>query len=400
MRRENPMPVTGALLLTNPRRNRAGSVRSIIARLKNRKHRKSRSRHKSHGRRANGRRVAARLPRTAKGRFTKRRNYRIGKGGLGALAIRMNKRRGHKRNSHKRRRNGFAVVRSNRGFGALAVRMNPGFSGLSSLVGKIPGVGKSLKPYVVPAAVGAVGITLVHFAMQYSMPLILAYSPAVVSQTVLPWIAPVGYTVGAAVVGTALVKLPVPFVSPATKKMIAVGAVIAGAAVDALRYLSESSAPMAGTQLYGEGLWQTVPFGRLSGGGRTLGESNDVTAIHADYADAELTDAARCPADLNPREGQVAKMGASAWRRAFHPIRVTDRSGVALMYSRHAGREGHQWGWLVKLIGFDRFSKLADLPQWQRVNYIKQLRQQAITTADAVLSGRSRGELHGLILAQ
>jgi hypothetical protein len=393
------MPVTGALLLTNPRRNRAGSVSSIIARLKNRKHgRKPKRRANSHGRRAHGKRMARALPRTAKGRFTKRRNYRIGKGGLGALAIRTNRK---KNRSHKRRRNGFAVVRSNRGFGALAVRMNPGFSGLTSMVKRVPFLGSTVAPFIAPAAIGAIGITAVHYAMAFGMPFVLQFAPAALTQTVLPWIAPVGYTVGAAIVGTAIAKLPIPFVSPGTRKAIAVGAVVAGAAVDALRYLSESQAPMAGPQLYGEGLWQTVPFGSLSVGGRTYGETSDAATVQADYRDAELTDAHRCPSDLNPMEGQAALMGPSAWRRAFHPVKVTDRSGAELAYSRHAGRQGHQWGWLVKMLGFDRFSKLAALPTWQRVNYIRQLRQQAITLADSTIAhGRVRGELHGLILAQ
>jgi len=398
------MPVTGALLLTNPRRNRAGSIRSVIARLNRRK----KSRKGSAGRRAHGRRTAARLSRRTNGRFV-RRNYRIGKGGLkrglGALAVRMNKRRGRKasrrsskRSHSKRRRNPFAVVRSNGGFGALAlVRRNGVVSSVSGLVSKVPFLGKSVAPFIAPAVVGAVGITAVHFAMQYGLPLVMQYAPVVVTATILPWVAPIGYTVGGAVVGTAILKLPIPFASPATKKAIAVAAVIGGAAVDALRFWSDDGAASpALSGMYGEGLWQTVPFASLSVGGRTYGEA-DVAAIEADYVDARATDIARCPADLSPREGSAAQMGSSMWRRVFHPVRVTDRSGSDLAFSRHAGREGHRWAWLVRMIGFERFQKLSQMSQWQRQSFIAQLRQKAIQLAD---QAGSRSELHGLILAQ
>lgn len=388
MRRENPMPVTGALLLTNPRKHRAGSVSSIMARLNRSKRRKA-------GRKSASRVARARsMPRTSKGRFTKRRNMRTSKPGLkafGALAVR----------SNARKKNPFAVVRRNGAFGAFAVRTNGVVSMASSLVKKVPFVGSSVAPLIAPAVTGAAAMAVVHYSMQYGLPLVMQFAPMVpvvgplLVGTVLPMIAPIGYTVGGAVVGAALVKLPVPFVSPSTKKALAVGAVVGGAAVDILRFLSADSAPAAPavSGLHG-GLWQSVPFADLSVGGRTYGESG-VAAIEADYADARMSDAQRCPDDFDQMEGPIAMMGADAWRRAFHPIRVTDRSGAELAFSRHAGREGHRWAWLVRMIGFDRFVKLAKLPAWQRQSYIRQLKQRAIS-ADSL----QQSELHGLILAQ
>jgi len=46
--------------------------------------------------------------------------------------------------------------------------------------------------------------------------------------------------------------------------------------------------------------------------------------------------------------------------------------------SRHAGRPGHRYGWIVKMLGFENFQKIASLPPKQRENVISQLQQQAI----------------------
>lgn len=393
------MPSTGALLLANPRRN--SPVASIIARLKkNRAHRRHRG--GSAKQRAHGKRIAARLGRTAKGRFTKKRNLK---------PWHPSRRNAKKKNSRRRNTPGvfsFGALAVRRNFGALAirgnplaVRMNSGLGTITGLVGKVPFLGKTVAPFVAPALVGAVGITAVHFAMQYGLPIIATYAPAFVTTTVLPYIAPLGYTVGAVVVGTAIAKLPIPFVSAETRKMVAVAAVVAGAGVDALRYLSSEGAPaMAGPYgRYGEGLWQAVPFANLSEGGRTFGESAESSACNAEYSDAGLRDAQRCPDDLDPTEGQVGRLGPAAWRRAFHPVRPDGRSGADIAFSRHAGRPGHRWGWLVRMVGFDRFVKLCHLPQAQRISFIKQLRQRALALADGMLS-QQRSTLQGLMLAQ
>jgi hypothetical protein len=48
------------------------------------------------------------------------------------------------------------------------------------------------------------------------------------------------------------------------------------------------------------------------------------------------------------------------------------------MKSRHAGREGHRWGWLIKLVGMDKAQQIAALSPEKRVEVIARLRKAAL----------------------
>jgi len=389
------MPMTGAFLLSNPRRKRraASSVHGIIARLKNR-HRPRRRSNRKHGRRRNLRPwiPTLRANRRRGARRTNRRHGRRRKNGIAlrqnGLVVRANRGRGRRRSNRRgRRKNG------------IATRLNPGFGMITNLVKKVPLIGTTIAPYIAPALVGGVAITAVHFALAYGLPLIQAYAPAVITDTILPYVAPIGYTVGGVLVGAAIAKLPIPMMSANTRKMIAVAAVVGGAAVDAMRYLTSDSTPMAG--LGDGGMWQVVPFAGISAGSRTYGDQ-DASAVSREYADTRPADALKAPDDLDSFEGESALMGAGAWQARFQAVRAPLRTGDD-PFSRYAGRQGHRWGWAIALLqrpnepvgtGFARFQSLVAMAPGQRRAFIRKLRGHAISLVE------QPSELNGLMLTQ
>jgi hypothetical protein len=100
------------------------------------------------------------------------------------------------------------------------------------------------------------------------------------------------------------------------------------------------------------------------------------------YGSAELADAQHAGADLDVAEGQAACAGPQEWTNRFGhpPHRVNAMGGSPGAPSHLAGRRGHRWGWLIKLIGFKKFQRLAALPPKQRLTLIKKMRSAAIIT--------------------
>lgn len=95
------------------------------------------------------------------------------------------------------------------------------------------------------------------------------------------------------------------------------------------------------------------------------------------YGDASLADAKACTCVMMPDEVAAAKAGKMAYIRKFGTSPRNLKSGQSLM-SRHAGRPGHRYGWIVKMLGFENFQKIASLPPKKRESVISQLQQQAI----------------------
>lgn len=378
--RKNPMPLSGALYLTNPKRKKAKKSRKaksrkasalsrVIAKLNGMKRRRAR---KSKSYKRNGLAAATinglALRRNRKhARKAKRNGLAFRRNGLAfrknGLALRMNRKhhRKHSRKHHRKaKRNGLAL-RAN-GLSMLAP--------VQRIVAKVPVIGKPISGYVMPVALGAASLAGVHFALKYGMP----YVPAAIADR----IAPVEYTAGGVVVG-AVVQF-VPGLKPADKKALQAAAVLGGAAVDLFRYFSGQSD--LGAHSFGDGgAWQLA--------GDDLGA--DVAAISADYSDASAVDAAQSGEDLDVQEGQAAVRGASMWRRMFPCAGSMGRSSGAS--SRHAGRHGHRWAWLIKAIGWDNFRKIAALPKAQRVKFLSELRAMAIEKAQAALAAGSASSL-------
>lgn len=108
------------------------------------------------------------------------------------------------------------------------------------------------------------------------------------------------------------------------------------------------------------------------------------------YGSAELADAQHAGADLDVAEGQAACAGPQEWMNRFGhpPHRVNAMGGAKGSASHLAGRRGHRWGWLIKMIGFKKFQKLAALPPDQRLRLIKKMRAAAIATMKQEMKAR------------
>lgn len=97
----------------------------------------------------------------------------------------------------------------------------------------------------------------------------------------------------------------------------------------------------------------------------------------SEYGDASVADAKACTCQMMPDEVAAAKAGKAAYIRKFGQSPKNLRTSQSLM-SRHAGRPGHRYGWIVKMLGFENFQQIASLPPKQREIVISQLQQQAI----------------------
>ena len=114
---------------------------------------------------------------------------------------------------------------------------------------------------------------------------------------------------------------------------------------------------------------------------------------HGMYHDASMHDVVFSGFDMAPEEcgailggeaGMTATFGAPVprryarnWRRRrFRGVRVPPNFAV----SRHAGLPGHRWGWLIKMIGWERTMELVRMPPDARQQYLRQLKEHAITT--------------------
>lgn len=108
------------------------------------------------------------------------------------------------------------------------------------------------------------------------------------------------------------------------------------------------------------------------------------------YGSAELADAQHAGADLDVAEGQAACAGPQEWMNRFGhpPHRVNAMGGAKGSASHLAGRRGHRWGWLIKMIGFKKFQKLAALPPDQRLRLVKKMRAAAIATMKQEMKAR------------
>lgn len=107
----------------------------------------------------------------------------------------------------------------------------------------------------------------------------------------------------------------------------------------------------------------------------------------SDYAGSSPADALYSGADLDLEEGQAACAGQSAYQAKFGhpPVRISAMGGQ-VTHSHLAGRQGHRWGWLVKMVGFNRFQQIAALPPAQRLAILRKMRAAALAAYKQELS--------------
>jgi hypothetical protein len=114
------------------------------------------------------------------------------------------------------------------------------------------------------------------------------------------------------------------------------------------------------------------------------------TACAAQYSDAMAGDAQYSGADFSAAEGQALMDGPGAWMKRFGKP-ATRATGVRSSVSRHAGKEGHRWGWLIKLVGMEKAKQIAALPPEKRLAVIDGLRKQAVSSLANLMAAQAAG---------
>jgi hypothetical protein len=99
-----------------------------------------------------------------------------------------------------------------------------------------------------------------------------------------------------------------------------------------------------------------------------------------DYGAALLSDARHLEVgayrvDMTEPEREMTAKHATLtdWFRCWTPA-MQERIGQSIF----AGMAGHRWGWLIQVIGYDKFREVARLPEGDRLNYIQRARIYAI----------------------
>ena len=426
--RTNGAPLSGALFVSNPvRRKTSRKAARKVARKRNVAARKSVPKRRKNRRNASASGATKTRRLAALRALRNRRNGRIGtrtnRRNFSVVANRrkrvtksrrrtgLRKRRTTRRNARvtaarPNRRNRVVRNRSmtrnrsvRRNTNAMVAFGNKLSTPLQRIVGKVPVLGSIAKQFVAPLVIGAAA-GAVHY---YGVMSLQRFAPAVAER-----IRPVQFTVtGSLVAGILLAGGKIPGlkkVSAQTRQQIAAAALILGGGLDTYRFLSAKMGDLgAEVPLYdysglGMDLGAEVPLYDYGDGG-----AFDVVGLGAlamngqpvSYEAAEFLDAAAAPADLSVEEGEAALAGAGYYASTFGECPVTrSRRGDGM--STLAGRPGHRFGWLIKLIGFDRFQKVAALPPQERVALIGQMKQHAINLADQKKVEEEAGSLSGL----
>jgi len=327
-----------------------------------------------------------------------------------------------------------AARRNPSGFGALALRKNPasmllgGLDRAGQVVADLPLVGGFLGPKVAPLGLGLVVGAVHYFALRYlgpKLPDLAAQAGGLLGKEEAGYtfgksLQNVGYSIGGVAVASALAlghRFAPEMFSKNTVNVLGTGAMLVGAAVDYIDYMrggdsSESSmdAEFMGDDMALNGVAYTG--GELNGVAYTGGELNGLAytggnlngahmnglhSLNEAYMRASFEDAAYSGADFDATEGQAMLRGPHAYMAKFGlpPMRNGRRSGMSSM----AGKHGHRWGWLVRMIGWERAAKLAAMSPDKRCAIINQLRGQAKALVDNTsLNGLAYtgGELNGL----
>lgn len=390
--RTNGAPLSGALFVKNPRRRRKVRMnrkarRSMKFRTVGGLFAKANRRRRRGASRKSG--VLARLLK----RFRKNTGYMLNRRrrhnrrhammmmNPGYLLNRRHKRRHNRR--HKRNA-GYLLNRRRR-----HLRRNtsgasfkfPLVDKVQGLVAKFPIIGSPVAKALGALAFGAAAAG----AHYYAIKLVRAGNamlPAPV-QKVTAYAAPFAFSLTGVAANYAIRKLPIPFVSDSVKKNLGLAAIIVGGALDMYRFLKGNNT-MFGEADYGDGqAYDVVGLGGIGMGG--MGGIGMGAVAEMGYSDAEMADAYYSGPDFDAVEGEAFLSGASAYAHQFGaPPKVTRRAQSP--FSRHAGRPGHRWGWLVKLVGFDGAQKIAAMDPDARCALIAELRKQALATVQSRLA--------------
>jgi len=120
-----------------------------------------------------------------------------------------------------------------------------------------------------------------------------------------------------------------------------------------------------------------------------LGSIHYGAAADPEYADASPADAQACTCEMTAKEISAAKAGRAMWAKAF-PSAPRNLKRSQSLYSRHAGLEGHRYGWVIKMIGFKNFQKIASLPPQQRATVLRQLQKRAVASIPSLVHAQQQ----------
>ena len=286
--------------------------------------------------------------------------------------------------------------------GKMAVRNNPAVLSLTNALSSVQGfvedipVVRTLAPAVIPIALGA-GVYYVHrMAEPYVMPLVTKVGGIVAQVPVIgkavPFLLSKPYTMTGLVASGALALLSrYDLISRQDAAMIGGTAIAMGVGLDlSLKPFAQAAIavqeqvaaidPMAAQE---EIAMANADMGAIQygdGGQYIIGApTQDLGGIASDYNDATAGDSYVSGEDMHDEESSAAVAGDRYFFNKFgqSPRRITGKKSI---YSRHAGRKGHRWAWLIKMIGFANFQKIAALPPHQRRQVIARLRRKAMSS--------------------
>jgi hypothetical protein len=334
--------------------------------------------------------IAKQFPKIRKKKGATAKRRRAAKSRRGAIRV-SKARKGKGRGAHQ------AVM------GPYMARLNPKFSigGLLSraegFVENIPVV-RSIAPAVIPIALGA-GVYYVHqLAEPYVMPLVTKVGGAAAKIPVIgkavPFLLSKPYTMTGLVAAGALALLNrYDLISKQDAAMVGGTAIAMGVGLDlSLKPFAEAAVavqeqvaavdPMAAQEEIAIAEADAMAGAHM--GAVHMG-SVHLSGLASDYADAHFGDAYVCGEDLHPEEIAAAVAGQRYFFNKFgkSPQRITGKQSI---YSRHAGRQGHRFGWLIKMIGFANFQKIAALPPHQRRQVIARLRKKAMAAVPQAIA--------------
>ncbi len=299
----------------------------------------------------------------------------------------------------KKRRN--PTRRRNTGFGALALKTNPStgikpLDMLTKAIASIPVVGKPIAPFAASLIVGGGAGYGIYFLQEKAED----HLPPALQPYAIPLLGVV----------SAVIVAKQPFGKKSTKEMAAAALVLGSGAVAAFNFAQErraakgaveADADLAMVDTSGDmgalammqnpythhpayGAWEYTG-GALNnpythhpayGAYEYTGEGALNNPGHSsEYSDAHYGDAHYSGDDFDSHEGHALMGGRRKWYQIFgRPGRRMYNRGQGGHASQHAGRHGHRWGWLIKLVGFEGARKLAAMPPAQRMAAIKQLK--------------------------
>jgi hypothetical protein len=273
-------------------------------------------------------------------------------------------------------------------------------TGVQGVVGKVPFVGGTLSQ-AVPALVIGAGVGVIHHLALRGL---VKYAPDVANK-----IAPVAYSTGGLLVALIINKVPQIPGSPQLKNTVAALALGCGAAFDLMRWYRGTSRDLSGDDDmgdsdidgiddYGDGnAFAVLPMGDSDMDGSDDMSDPDIAGIHSHYHDAEFGDANYCGNDMGDDEVGAALAGAASYLGHFGqtPSRVQKRYRNV---SRHAGKRGHRYGWLIRLVGFKNFQKISAMEPERRASVIKDIRKKAIEAVNAQAQNEQAAETQGLAM--